>query len=624
MLQRTATIAFVMVMLTLVPLVSVQAGSPPPLELYGTLPKTEKLVISPNGEMFAAVFTVGDIRLFSVFKPDGTVLIKENVGSNKITDLDWAGDDYVIVFNEFRTQIMDEEVIQPLVIKVSTGSIEPLVAENRRFRDWVRVVYGYFQEDGAWYAYVSLMSAEREVTLCKVNLDTRIPKPIEVLEGYQLVFDDKGKIVARAEYYGGKREWNVYGADMENPLASGKADFGFGIKGLGRTPGTILVNLDGTEDRLVEIRLDGSGQEDLLPGGTDLIYSPYTRLLLGAFRPGEKRRMVMYEPTLDRRMASIERAFKGAEVTVTSVSADHSKVVALIEDDDLPGTWQLIDFKTGQANPIAEIYPGIPSDMVGPTRMYSYKAADGLALEGVLTLPPGSNGKNLPVVVIPHGGPEAHDRLGFDSWAQVFATRGYAVFQPNYRGSDGYGTEFRNAGFGEWGRKMQTDISDGVAALAADGIVDLKRACIVGGSFGGYAALAGVTVQQGLYRCAASYSGVSDSTDMLGQKAPRRGSRAVRRYWTSYLGDAPPKVVKEISPRANAARADAPILLVYGEDDWVVDPRQSLDMETALRRAKKPVELIKLENEDHFLSRSATRLQWFKAMVEFVQKHNPA
>lgn len=311
-------------------------------------------------------------------------------------------------------------------------------------------------------------------------------------------------------------------------------------------------------------------------------------------------------------------------MSIRAISADLSKIIVLVEDDDMPGTWQFVDFKTGQANPVAEVYPGISSDMVGPAKMYKYTAADGLAMEGVLTLPPGSTGKNLPVVVMPHGGPESDSELGFHPWAQVFAARGYAVFQPNYRGSGGYGTEFRNAGFGQWGRKMQTDISDGLAALAAEGIVDPKRACIVGASFGGYAALAGVTVQQGLYRCAASYSGVGDPASMLTKDAREGASKSSRRYWNSYLGtSSPSEIPKEISPQANAARADAPILLGYGEKDTVVYPEQSKDMASALRSAGKPVDVIELANEDHWLSRSATRLQWFKAMVEFVQKHNP-
>lgn len=199
---------------------------------------------------------------------------------------------------------------------------------------------------------------------------------------------------------------------------------------------------------------------------------------------------------------------------------------------------------------------------VGPITMVEWKAADGLTLHGVLSLPTGRPATPLPLVVLPHGGPEARDYPVFDWWAQAFASRGYAVFQPNFRGSAGYGRTFRDAGFGQWGRKMQTDISDGVAELARRGIIDPKRACIIGGSYGGYAALAGVTVQQGLYRCAVSVAGVSDPEALLTYARERSGSAtAATRYWRDFMGV---KSVFEgelnaISPVKLAAKADAPI-----------------------------------------------------------------
>jgi len=206
---------------------------------------------------------------------------------------------------------------------------------------------------------------------------------------------------------------------------------------------------------------------------------------------------------------------------------------------DDSGTYWLVDIAKHSAVPLGYQYPTINAEDVGPVRMVDWKAADGLALRGVLTLPPGRAAKNLPLVVLPHGGPEARDYPTFDWWAQAFASRGYAVFQPNFRGSDGYGVAIRNAGFGQWGRKMQTDISDGVAELAKQGIVDPKRACIVGGSYGGYAAEAGVTVQHGLYRCAVSMAGVSDPAGLLDYARDRAGGRLTsesQRYWKAFMG----------------------------------------------------------------------------------------
>ncbi len=229
-------------------------------------------------------------------------------------------------------------------------------------------------------------------------------------------------------------------------------------------------------------------------------------------------------------------------------------------------------------------------------------------------------------MVLPHGGPQGHDSVGFDWLAQAFANQGYAVFQPNFRGSDGYGLAFRDAGFGEWGRKMQTDISDGVAALVRQGVIDPKRACIVGASYGGYAALAGVTLQQGLYRCAVSYGGLSDLHYFMDTAAPSgRQDTATARYLRKFLGVTSNEdgVLRTLSPARLAKQADAPILLLHGADDSVVPIGQSREMDQALRAAGKPVEFVTLKSEDHWLSRDATRKAFLTAAVAFVEKYNP-
>jgi dipeptidyl aminopeptidase/acylaminoacyl peptidase len=214
----------------------------------------------------------------------------------------------------------------------------------------------------------------------------------------------------------------------------------------------------------------------------------------------------------------------------------------------------------------------------------------------------------------------------FDWWAQAFASRGYAVFQPNFRGSAGYGTAFRNAGFGQWGRKMQTDISDGVAALAQQGLIDPKRACIVGASYGGYAALAGVTVQNGLYRCAVSVAGVAHPAGMISDaEQATLSDNSAERYWRAFMG-APrhaEAALAPVSPDMLAAHADAPILLIHGQDDTVVPIDQSRGMESALRQAGKPVELVVLPTADHWFLHEDMRLAMVTRSVAFVEKYDP-
>jgi dipeptidyl aminopeptidase/acylaminoacyl peptidase len=258
-------------------------------------------------------------------------------------------------------------------------------------------------------------------------------------------------------------------------------------------------------------------------------------------------------------------------------------------------------------------------------RVATYSARDGRPIKALLTLPRGREPKNLPLIVLPHDGPASHDEAGFDWMAQAFASRGYAVLQPQFRGSSGFGWNFESAGFGEWGRKMQTDLSDGVRALASQGFIDPKHVCIVGASYGGYAALAGVTLEQGVYRCAVSVAGLSDLRKFLGgPKADAEHSSTVR-YWDRFMGAKDPKdpVLDQISPASHAAAASAPILLIHGKDDTVVPIEQSEIMERALRGANKPVEFVALKSEDHWLSREATRMQMLQATVAFLEKNNP-
>ena len=275
-----------------------------------------------------------------------------------------------------------------------------------------------------------------------------------------------------------------------------------------------------------------------------------------------------------------------------------------------------------KASPIGFERPKIGTH-VGPISTINYTAQDGTDIEAILTLPPDREAKNLPLIMLPHGGPHSHNIATFDWWAQAFASRGYAVLQPNFRGSTNRDAAFEHAGYGEWGRKMQTDLSDGIAHLAQSGMVDPKRACIVGASYGGYAALAGVTVQNGVYRCAVAVAGVSDLRMMYEREMNERGrGRLLKKNLREELGDL--DRVGDVSPRRLADKADAPILLIHGRDDTVVDFKQSTVMADALKDAGKPFEMIELVGEDHHLSNGKTRQQMLQSAVAFVQRHNPA
>jgi dipeptidyl aminopeptidase/acylaminoacyl peptidase len=232
--------------------------------------------------------------------------------------------------------------------------------------------------------------------------------------------------------------------------------------------------------------------------------------------------------------------------------------------------------------------------------------------------------KNLPIVVLPHGGPDARDKIDFDWMAQFFANRGYAVLQPNYRGSSGYGRKFTEAGLHQWGLKMQDDITDGVKKLIADGIADPKRVCIVGGSYGGYAALAGAALTPDVYACAVSFAGISDLPRMLSSDRARYGKNShVTSFWKSRIGSAydDSDQLRATSPARHADQIKCPVLLMHGEGDTTVPIEQSEIMADAMKSAGKNVEFIRFPGEDHYFNLADTRVRFLKETEAFLQKN---
>ena len=233
----------------------------------------------------------------------------------------------------------------------------------------------------------------------------------------------------------------------------------------------------------------------------------------------------------------------------------------------------------------------------------TYKTRDGLEQSGYLTYPPGGrDAKKLPLVLMPHGGPQVRDRLEFDPWVQYLAARGYAVFQPNFRGSGGFGEAFELSGHREWGRKMQDDLGDGVKALVDQGIVDPDRICIVGASYGGYAALAGATLTPTAYKCAVSMSGVANLEDFVRWKKKKYGGESdVFAHFVRAIGD-PDKdqaFMRAVSPAHNVAAIKIPILLIHGDEDESVPFEQSEDMQKLLEKSGRKTTLLRLEDEGH-------------------------
>jgi len=310
------------------------------------------------------------------------------------------------------------------------------------------------------------------------------------------------------------------------------------------------------------------------------------------------------DPTLNTHLKSVRHFFKDSVNVYFAGSAEDNQTLLMEVDgpSDAPAFyWYRLDKRQIQR-------VGLQRDAMANKRLptatvVNYTARDGMKLHGYLTRPAGAaRASQLPLVMLPHGGPEERDSLAYHVWVQYLASLGYAVFQPNFRGSDGFGRNYIEAGFGQWGRKMQDDIGDALALLVDQKVADPGRVCIFGASYGGYAALTGATLTPDLYKCVVSIAGVSDLDEML--KMERRivgKDSAVYAYWVKQIGDPDRDAegIAAISPITHTDRVKAPILLVHGDDDDIVPYEQSVAMKRALERSGRPTQLITLEDEGH-------------------------
>ena len=361
--------------------------------------------------------------------------------------------------------------------------------------------------------------------------------------------------------------------------------------------------------------------------GSDIRYviADANRIVYGVEYAGFKPTYQFFDKELNDRVAAIQRMLPEVAAQLVSWSDDFERLVF-----EIAGGWSsgaYVMFEKGNPSPrlIGRFREEITDEFVVPTEIIEYPARDGLPIPALVTARKDvREAGNAPLIVMPHGGPESHDRLGFNWKVQYFASRGFVVLQPQFRGSTGFGYDHNVAGEGEWGGKMQTDLDDGVLHLVDQGLANPERVCMVGSSYGGYAALAAGAFSPDMYKCVAAVAPVSDLRRTLGRQKSRRGRDSwVIDYWERQFGaEASEKeVLREISPAFHAESFKAPVLLIHGEKDTVVHIDQSKVMHKALRKAGKDVEFVKLKGEDHWLTQEETRIETLRLLAAFIDEH---
>ncbi|RAK60452.1 S9 family peptidase [Phenylobacterium hankyongense] len=612
-----------------------------PLELYGRLPSIEAVAVAPDGASVAVIWTDGEQRkiVFQRLADDKIVEIL-GLGTAKIRWVQWAGPQHLIITASKTATITDvfaprDEYFMAYDYKLGTRKLKLLLSDVTESLNTIFDVPEMRIVDGKPMVFVQGMQfvdGQGVISVFRVDLTTGRSRIVETgqyntrdwLVGQdgevqaQTIWDPRsGRWSLKVRDHGGWRVSRALQALNDRPL----------MVGLGRDGRSVLMK-DFNDERAVlrEVSPEGAWGDPLpIEDESGAIFDPAHHNLIGYYTlVGDEGRYAFFDPQDERVWKAVTKAYPGQAVRLVSWSDDRRKIAVLVDSPTEGPAFALVDLERHKGAWLGGQYEKLRPADISPVRPVRYKAKDGLELTGYLTLPTKPEARNLPLVVFPHGGPAARDEPGFDWWAQAMASRGYAVLQVNYRGSDGFGAKFLEAGFGEWGRKMQTDLSDGVRYLASQGIVDPKRVCIVGASYGGYAAMAGATLDPGVYRCAASVAGPTDMRRFIAWSRTQNGISA-QRYWTHFMGagDLKDPVLAAISPALHADRVDSPVLLVHGKDDTVVPLEQSRFMADALKSAGKPVEFVALDGADHWLLRGDTRLAMLQAVVAFLEKNNP-
>ena len=630
-----------------------KADTPPPLTAYSKLPAVSDVAISPDGARLAFLSSKNDERLVVDYEVATKKMSAAAISGVKYRDVMWADNSHVLIetsltekaygdaYETWLANVLDipgdkqvilyrgvpgvnSDQISGSIYRIKSEGAYRVTAGGWQVPDGVNMV----NSDG------SNVSLTETINSCLFSFTPGGGRGIRLDVDARDVQDwavqaSPGKVVGRSTYDDQKKVWalDVFGdKGWKTVLAIPQARYDLPrLMGLGRDGRALLLRRTDSQGFAKFSEIDADGHEaplDLPDGNHFPIFSRATNALMGFKSNMSIETYTLYDPVLIKIVPLITAALPGCLNTFVDCAEDARKIVIYSEGADDSGSFYHFDFTTGDAEPVGAVHPDIPANWIAETRSISYKAADGLDIAAYMTVPKGDL-KGRALVVLPHEDIQGYNLDDFNWQVQALASRGYIVLLPQFRGSGGRGQAFAAAGHGELGRKMQTDLSDGVQYLVGTGMVDPKRVAIAGMGFAGYSALAGVTLQKGIYNCAVSIAGISDLKAYFDYIRDRSGANS-HSYELDYLHRYTGNTVDDISPIRSVATAEVPVLLMHGDADVIVPPDQSQRFYDAMMRAGHPVEFVKLEKEDHWLSREATRVQMLDSMVTFLGKHNPA
>jgi len=613
-----------------------------PVKVWADTLEVRALDMSPDAKRMAMLMrrergAYPELMTFDTDDISGTLSAIQPEEGLVPTSLRWASEDYLIVNFIFETEQMGRPVYLPRSASYNVETEEWTSLIRTTSRKDVRNTGSSVMDRLGIGRVVNILADDPEHVLIAHNEERgKPPNFYKVnLEGGERRLVLKGN--TRFDSYVWDREGNARGAseyDARNiaivalarvspdddwkEIGRQRADSRdrFGLLGFydPERPQIATVLADESDENHtgiyeVDIR---SGERELIFkvrgfDATDVIESPRladgTKLVGFVYSDHEGYQRYYTDDTYGPLYKGLEQAFPDSNVRIERVSEDGDTALIYTRGPREPGRWYLA--RDGQVAPVIPASTEITRDALSPVELIKYKARDGLEVSGYVTIPADMEGP-FPTIAMPHGGPWVRDTYGYDRWAQMLANRGYAVFQPNYRGSTNLGKKFWIAGDRKWGHEMQNDIEDGLHALADKGIADPEKLAIFGWSYGGYAAFVAATRGNDLFNCVAAGAGVSDLTRIRGGIS---GSRFLRRYQKP--------TIEGVSPVDLTSKVSMPMLIVHGDYDSTVPVEHSRRFVSGLEDAGKDFEYIEIEDMGHSPRTYEDNMQWFPELIEF-------
>ena len=606
-----------------------------PIEQFAALPFIESPRLSPDGTKVAAKVAINGKQALVVTGLFGNVVPKVlPPGKVDINWWRWVTDDWLVVGLGDQDKIYDEDVYVTRIagVKANMSKIVALgwtktgldaddllwIARDGSARILTSKSTGYFvPEDylpSVWEADVATGEMKRILKSHDNVVDWDADGDGNVRMGYLATSDDRLGVLYRRDGT----------SKFEKIMLKRAKDQSIPIPQVYRRDGTAIAIADvGGRDEVYELNLPSLTLGKKLFGDAkydveDVIANTSGDDLDGIVVVDRKTRVNWLNPDLKAIQADLDKSVGVGNGRIISLSRDRKTMLVEVGDPSQAGSIYFWNTVGARVDRIGYNQPALKSRKLSPGKTINFTARDGTPIEAVLTLPRNRVATNLPLIIMPHGGPAARDKEAFDWWTQYLAEQGYAVIQPNYRGSTGYGVAFQKLGEGEW-LKMQDDLLDAINHAAKQGIADPKRVCIVGASYEGYAAMRGAQRDAAHYKCAISYAGVSDLSAMKRYDTQFLLGKYAKSYWKKQVRD-----FTAVSPRFQAAGFGVPILIAHGVEDNRVPVKQSRWLVEALKKAGKTHQYIEQKDGDHHFSRAEDRLEFLKATKAFLDKYNPS